>query len=126
MNRHLIAFLVKWGAMVAALYLIAVFWPLWGTMNLWHALVLGTLISAIGYAADLVVPRAVNNIVAVFLDFGMATLVTYLGNFFLPGLYVSWTFALLVGFLVAGVEIFYHPQFIRKSNEPVQEPDPKR
>ncbi|HEU4963749.1 MAG TPA: DUF2512 family protein, partial [Bacilli bacterium] len=109
-----------------ALYFIALFWPLWGDMNFLHALVLGVIISVIGYLTDLVVPRAMNNIVAVFLDFALATLVVYLGNYFLPGYYASWTFSLIVGFLVAGVEMFYHPQFIRKSNEPVREDDPKR
>jgi hypothetical protein len=33
---------------------------------------------------------------------------------------ISWTFAWFIGMLIAGVEIFYHYQFVRKSNEPVR------
>lgn len=125
-NRHLLAFVVKLGSMIAAVYFIALFFPLWGQANLFHAVMLGLIIAVLGYAADLIIPRAVNQIVAVAVDLVLAALVVFAGNYFLPGMNVSWTFAWFVGLLVAGIEIFYHFQFVRKSNEPVGEPGPDR
>ncbi|MCX7570747.1 DUF2512 family protein [Tumebacillus sp. DT12] len=119
-RHHLIAFLVKFGATVASIYFIALFYPVWGHMHFGHALILGLVIAVVGYLADLIIPRAVNYIVAVAFDLVTAVLIVGFGNVLFPGMSVSWTFAWFVGLLVAGVEIFYHYQFVRKSNEPVR------
>ena len=113
MREPVLAFLVKLLSTFAAVYFIALFFPLLGTMNFVHALVIGLEITVIGLIADLILPRALNNIVAVGADFGMAALLTYWGNWYLPGMAVTGTFAILVGLLVAGVEIFFHARFVR-------------
>lgn len=117
--RHLIAFIVKLGSTIVALYVVATFYPLYGHMHFLHAVILGLIIAVVGYIADLIIPRALNYIVAVFADFGLATLVVYMGNVLL-GMEVSWTFAIMCGLLIAGVEFFYHFQFVRKTNDPLK------
>lgn len=118
-SRHITAFIVKLVSTIAALYTVALFYPLYGDMNFWHAVILGLIIAVIGYIADLIIPRAINNIVATFADFVLATLVVYFGNIFW-GMDVSWTFAIMCGLLIAGIELFYHYQFVRKTNDPLQ------
>lgn len=113
--RHVTAFLVKLVATIAAMYFVALFFPLWGTMTFWHTVVLGLFVSIIGYITDLYIPQAFNSIAAVYVDFAVTLIVTYFGNFALWGMSVSWTFALFVALLVAGVEIFYHFKFVRRS-----------
>ncbi len=119
MNSHLLAFAVKLVSTVAAIAFVALFFPLWGTMNFFHSLILGLIVAVIGYVSDLIIPRVINQIVAVAFDLVVTTLVIYAGNYFLPGMSVSWTFAWFVGILVAGIEIFYHFQFVKKANEPI-------
>jgi hypothetical protein len=89
-------------------------------MDFWHAILVGLMIAIVGYLADLVIPRAINYIVAVMGDFVLATLVVYMGNIF-PGMTVSWTFAIMCGLLIAAVETFYHIGFVRKTNDPVEQ-----
>lgn len=113
-NRHLLAFVVKLGSTIVAMYFIALFFPLWGKMNFLHALLLGLIVAVLGYVIDLIIPRAINSIVAVAVDLLMATLIVYAGNYFLSGMSVSWTFAWFVGLLVAGFEIFYHAMFVNR------------
>lgn len=107
------SFAVKWLGTVASVLFVGLFFPLYGIMNWVHMLLLGTVITLLGYLADLAIPRAVNHIAAIFADFALAALVAYLGNYLLPGMRVTWTFATILGLLVAGVEIFYHAKFIR-------------
>jgi hypothetical protein len=116
MNRPVTAFLVKLVLTIAAILVIAAFYPLYGTLNLMHAIVLGLIISILGYIADLFTPRAVNNIVATAVDLVMATLIVYFGNWMFWGVYVSWTFSWFCGILIAAIEMFYHLQFVRKSS----------
>ncbi|MFC4766943.1 DUF2512 family protein [Effusibacillus consociatus] len=106
------SFLIKWLGTVAAVLFIGLFFPLYGVMNLFHAVLLGTVITIVGFVADRVIPTISNHIVAVFSDFLMAAVITYLGNFILPGMRVTWTFAVITGLLVAGVEIFFHAKFL--------------
>ncbi|MGB8955037.1 MAG: DUF2512 family protein [Tumebacillaceae bacterium] len=113
MRQPVRAFVVKFLSSLAAVYFIALFFPLLGSMNFLHALLIALEFTVIGVVADLIVPRAVNNIVAVAGDFAIAALLTYWGNYYLPGMNVSGTFAILVGMLVAGVEIFFHARFVR-------------
>lgn len=113
MARHVVAFLVKFGATAAALYVIALFWPLLGSMTFLHAVVLGLVIAVLGYVSDLIIPRAVNNIVAVMLDFILAAAVVWLGSIFLPGMAATDSFIIICALLIAGVEMFYHAKFVR-------------
>lgn len=106
------SFLVKWLGSVAAVLFIGMFFPLYGVMNLLHVILLGTVITIVGFLADLVIPRASNHIVAVVSDFVMASLIMYLANYIMPGVRITWTFAIITGLLVAGVEIFYHAKFV--------------
>jgi Protein of unknown function (DUF2512) len=113
MRQPVRAFVVKFFSSLAAVYFIALFFPLLGTMNFFHSLLIALEFTVIGVVADLIVPRVVNNIVGVAGDFAIAALLTYWGNWYLPGMNVSGTFAILVGMLVAGVEIFFHATYVR-------------
>jgi hypothetical protein len=112
------AFVLKLLATFAAVYFVALFFPLLGSVNIVHAMLLSIAITVLGFVTDLIVPRAVNNIVAVMMDFGLAALVTFLLQSMLPGMRVSDTFAIFVGLLVAGVEIFIHNLFFQSTTEP--------
>ncbi|GAX90658.1 DUF2512 family protein [Effusibacillus lacus] len=114
---HIGSFLVKWLGTVAAVLFVGLFFPLFGVMNLLQAVLLGTVITIVGYVADLFLPRMTNQIVAISSDFAMATLVVYLANFLFPGLRVTWTFAIITGFIVAGVEIFFHAKFVESTGK---------
>jgi len=114
MKRPVIAFLVKFGATVLSLYFIALFFPLLGQMNFFHALLLGLAIAAIGYAADLVIPRALNNMVAAAADFGLVIAVLFAGSFLIPGLVLTDSFIIISALLITAVEVFFHLAFINK------------
>lgn len=115
MQRPVSAFFVKLIATIAAFYFVALFFPLDGTMNFLHALILGLIVAVIGYISDILIVRAVNKIVGVYVDIAIATIVTYFGNYLLYGMHVSWTFALLVGLLIGAVEMVLHSLYFRRS-----------
>ncbi|BCJ88093.1 DUF2512 family protein [Effusibacillus dendaii] len=110
------SFLIKWVAVTAAVWFTSLFFPLHGTMNFGHVLLIGTVISIIGYISDLVISPAANQMVAIVADFVLAALIAYMGNYLLFGMNVTWTFAVILGLIVAGVEIFYHAKFVTAVN----------
>ncbi|PWK13970.1 DUF2512 family protein [Tumebacillus permanentifrigoris] len=114
MNQAL-GLIVKLIGTFAAVYFVALFFPLHGYMNIFHALILSIVITLIGFVTDLVVPTALNNIVAIAVDFVMAAVVVKLGSNLFLNMYVNLYFALFVGLTVALVEFFYHAKFVRKA-----------
>lgn len=109
-----LGFLVKYVLSFVAVYFVALFFPLHGYMTLGHALVLGLVVAVLNFIVDLIVPRAVNSLVAVAIEFVIATLVVAFGNLWFWSMNVNWYFALFCGLLVALTEIYYHARFVRQ------------
>jgi hypothetical protein len=99
----------------AAVYFVALFFPLHGYMNFFHALTLSIVITLLGYITDLILPQALNNMVAIAIDFVLAAIVVKFGNLLFWNMDVNLYFALFVGLAVALVEVFYHTKFVRKT-----------
>lgn len=117
MRHPVTAFVVKLVATVAAVAFIAYFYsPIWGTMNMMHVLILGIIVAVIGFVTDLIITKATNNIVAVYVDIAVTTLVIYFGNYLFWNMKVTWTFAFLVGLLVGAIEWVLHYTMIRRAN----------
>ncbi|MGZ4031641.1 MAG: DUF2512 family protein, partial [Tumebacillaceae bacterium] len=117
MRHPVSAFLIKLVSTVAAVAFIAYFYsPIWGTMNMVHVLVLGLVVAVIGFVTDLIITKATNNIVAVYVDIAVTTLVIYFGNYLFWNMQVTWTFAFLVGLLVGAIELVLHYTVVRGAN----------
>ncbi|MBL0386354.1 DUF2512 family protein [Tumebacillus sp. ITR2] len=113
--NQVLGFIVKYLLTVACIYFVALFTPRHGYLNLAHALVLGLIITVVNFVIDAIVPKAVNSILAVTLEFVVTVLVVKFGDLLFYNLSVNWYFALFCGLTVALAEVFYHQKFVRKA-----------
>ncbi|MDI3257548.1 MAG: DUF2512 family protein [Kyrpidia sp.] len=103
-------------AAFASLWLVHLFFPLYGSLSL-APLLAGTVgLAVVGYATDrFAIPRW-NGFVAAVVDFVLAWAAVYAVSILLPGAVVTVTFALLCAWLYAFVELLVHYWVYRKED----------
>ncbi|ATY85497.1 hypothetical protein CVV65_11645 [Kyrpidia spormannii] len=103
-------------AAFASLWFIQLFFPLYGSFWLVH-LVAGTVVLAgVGYWTDRYVILRWNGFVAAVVDFVLAWATVYLVYAIFPGAVITVTFALLVAWLYAFVELLVHYWVYRRED----------